>query len=129
MPSIVKDCKCHLYADNTTLYCKAHTVDDAEKCIQHNLDLVSKWLSKNCLIVNTSKSNVMLIGSKSSINKCALSASFNGTTLAHHYDIELLDLYIDTNLNWKQHVCSLCKKISAKIGLLHRFSNYLHKKQ
>ena len=84
---------------------------------------------QNCLTVNTSKSNVMPTGSKSSINECALSASFNGTTLAHHYDIELLDLYIDTNLNWKQRVSSLCKKISAKICLLRRFSNYIHKKQ
>ena len=33
MPSIVKDCKCHLYADDTTLYCKARTVEEAEKCI------------------------------------------------------------------------------------------------
>ena len=129
MPSIVKDCKCHLYADDTTLYCKARTVDGAEKCIQHNLDLVSKWLSKNRLIVNVSKSNVMFIGSKSSINECALSASLNGSTLAHQNDIKLLGLNIDTNLNWKQHISSLCKKISPKIGLLHIFSNYLHKKQ
>ena len=35
MPGIVKDCMCHLYAEDTTLYCKARTVDGAEKCIQH----------------------------------------------------------------------------------------------
>ena len=37
LPSVFKNCKCHMYVDETTLYCKAHTIDEATVCLQNNL--------------------------------------------------------------------------------------------
>ena len=129
LPLIFDNCKCHLYADDTTLYCCAHTKLEAERLLQENIEKVSVWLKNNRLVVNVSKSNIMLVGIKSSVGEYVLSASLNQVSLTPTNEIKLLGINIDCHLNWKNHIKLLCKSISPKVGLLHRLSRFLPKKQ
>ena len=69
---IFDNCKCHLYANDT---CCARTKLEAEIRLQENNEKVSIWLKNNSLVVNASKTNIMLVGSKSSVGEYILSAS------------------------------------------------------
>jgi hypothetical protein len=127
LPSIFSSCKCHMYADDTTLYCKARTIGEAERCLQENLTLLSKWLDKNKLIVNAAKSNIVIIGTKTKISDFVLSVSLNDACLEQTNVIKLLGLYVDNTLSWDMHVNNLLNSLSPKVGLLHRLSTFLPK--
>ena len=129
MPNVFINCKCHLYADDTTIYCRAKTKVEAEKCLQLNLNKVSNWLHDNQLVVNVSKSNIMLVGTKTSVGNSSITASINGANLAYVSNIRLLGINIDNVLNWKLHIDSVCNTISSKVGLLHRLSRFLSRDQ
>ena len=128
LPNIFINCKCHLYADDTTIYCRAKTTHEAEKCLQSNLDRVSRWFQENQLVVNVSKSNIMLIGSKASTSNSSIVTSLNGQNLTHVSNIKLLGLQIDSVLNWKLHIDSIGNTLSSKVGLLHRLSRFVPQK-
>ena len=63
-PSAFKDSTCIMYADDTTLICCKETVREAALQLQKSLDIAHKWLNDNRLIINTTKSSVMLVGLK-----------------------------------------------------------------
>ena len=128
LPNIFINCNCHLYADDTTIYCRAKTKHEAEKCLQSNLDRVSRWFQENQLVVNVSKSNIMLIGTKASTSNSSIVTSLNGQNLTHVSNIKLLGLQIDSVLNWKLHIDSIGNTLSSKVGLLHRLSRFVPQK-
>ena len=90
LPSIFKNCKCHMYADDTTLYCKALTIDEATVCLQHNLNELSKWLDSNKLVVNASKSQIMLVGSRKYVEHKIIKVAIGNTYLTQTSNITLL---------------------------------------
>ena len=71
----------------------------------------------------------MLVGSKPSVREYILSAPLNQIRLTPTNEIKLLGINIDCHLNWKNHIKLHCKSISPKVGLLHRLSRLLPKKQ
>ena len=62
LPSIFENCNCQMYADDTTLYCKASSLTEAKMILQANLNLAQVCLHNNQLTVNASKSAMILVG-------------------------------------------------------------------
>ena len=56
-PQSFKNCKCIIYADDSTLYFSSDNPILLKNTIQDALSEASDWLRKNRLVVNTSKSN------------------------------------------------------------------------
>ena len=108
LPNVFINCKCHLYADDTTIYCRANTKVEAEKCLQLNLNKVSNWLHDNQLVVNVSKSNIMLVGTKTSVGNSSITASINGANLAYVSNIRLLGTYLDTLQKIQNRCARIC---------------------
>ena len=119
LPSIFTDCHCQIYADDTTLYCNASTLDDVQEILQNNLYLCEKWFQANQLTVNSQKSSIILFGKR---NNSSFSVKLNNVELPVSSEIKLLGVTIDDQLTWKSHIQYLCSKISPKLGLLHRLS-------
>ena len=65
LPSIFENYNCKMYADDTTLYCKASSLTEAKMILQTNLNLAQDWPHNNQLTVNASKSAVILVGKHS----------------------------------------------------------------
>ena len=61
LPSVTKYCKVHLYADDTLLFLESSSVQIIEAALSHDLDHVVEWLNQNYLMVNHSKTKVMLM--------------------------------------------------------------------
>jgi hypothetical protein len=122
------NCNCEMYADDSTLYCSAPTLELCQPILSSNLSLAEEWLHRNQLVVNASKSCVMVV-----TNKCVVSENLivclNNVVLPVKSDIKLLGLYVDGKLDFKIHIEYLYKKISGKVGLLRRLSKTLYSSQ
>ena len=85
----------------------------------------SKWLNDNKLIVNVSKSNVMVIRSKNSTIESDMCVILDDKNIEQTSSVKLLGVTIEETLNWKVHVSQVSKNISPKIGLSYRLSSFL----
>ena len=53
----------------------------------------------------------------------------NGSLLTNVMNVKLLGLEIDEELSFSEHITTVCKKVSQRIGLLKKIMNYLPPKQ
>ena len=56
-----------MYADDTTITCCGNTIDEACNKLNHCLSSISRWFTSNRLVINTDKSNFMIIGTPQKI--------------------------------------------------------------
>ena len=82
------------------------------------------WLNDNRLIINTTKSSVMLVGSKT-VEHDNISINHDRISLPQVTEQKILGVLIDSKLNWKPHIEMLERFLSSKLGLLHRVSYFL----
>ena len=57
---LFKDCEVALYADDTVLYTADTTFETSTEKVQRDLDRLNNWCSKNGIMVNTSKTKIMV---------------------------------------------------------------------
>ena len=57
-----------MYADDITFFCSSKTLDWVESKLQKCVTETITWLKLHKLVVNPSKSNTMLFGSRQRIN-------------------------------------------------------------
>jgi hypothetical protein len=118
-----------MYADDTTLYCKAATLCEVQNILQTNLDSLEQWLFSNQLTVNVSKSAVMIVNNKLTISSTNINVTLNNSNLTCCDQIKLLGIIIDNKLSWKFHIENMHSNIAPKLGLLYRLSSCLPQPQ
>ena len=117
-----------MYADDTTLYVCGKTLDDIRTNLQMALDSLAKWCRYNGMIINISKTKVMLITThqkRASLPNEQLSLTLNSVDLNMISNDKILGVIIDNNLTWSQHIDKICKKITSNLWLLSRIKDYL----
>ena len=123
----LENCFSVVYADDTSIGKSGQLASDLEANMNQSLSIASEWFINNRLIVNTNKSNYMIIGSRTKVQslKDNISISINNNQLQSCDCSKLLGIHIDSHLSFDQHVCYLVSKISPKIGLIHRLRQFL----
>ena len=96
-----------LFADDTTLSIEYEYIAKLKNIVDIDLVYISEWYMVNWLILNTSKTNAMILAS--SINKFVLLES-----------VKLIGVFIDCRLNFSIHISELCEKINRKANILSR---------
>ena len=128
MPLCIDYVNADLYADDTTLYAIANSVNILQNNLSHDINNFSNWCNKNNLVINTKKSKCMIITSRQRrkhLTHTELTLSVNGQKLECVDNLKILGLIIDENLSWKYHIDNLCKNLSSLTGLIWRIRNYL----
>ena len=64
MSSVVKSWNIQLYTDDTLLYFGSNSIFSIELNFSRDLDRIIQWLDSNFLLVNFTKTKVMLIGTQ-----------------------------------------------------------------
>ena len=110
-----------MYADDTTVTCKGLPENKLMRDKQSSLDLLSNWFSSNKLMVNVTKSNMMLIGTRSKANAFQnhIIVNINGSSIPLSNNIKLLGVTIDTYLTFEDQIEYIISKVVSKIGILH----------
>jgi hypothetical protein len=110
-----------LFADDTNLFHSCSNYVDLMTTVNSELAKLSEWFRANRLSLNVAKTNYILFGNR---KKCLSDASFaiciDNNTIVRVSFTKFLGVYVDEDLNWKQHTAETSKKISRSLGILNR---------
>ena len=104
------------FADDTTLGYSCKDFYQLQQTLEIEGNKVMEWLLANKLLVNLTKTHVMLFSLKRNIPK--LSIKINNSELEEVSETNFLGVQIDNKLNWKAHITHICNKISKSIAIL-----------
>ena len=123
---IFKHCKFALYADDTVLYTACNNFEDSVANLQRDITLLGSWCVANGIMVNTTKTKVMVFGSNSAIDKLQpFEILYNNAPLPQVTSYNYLGVTLDHQLNYNLHVKRLISSISAKLKQFQRMRSFL----
>ena len=114
------------FADDTTLGYRCKDFDLLKETLEKEGKKVMEWLFANKLLVNLSKTHVMLFSFKRNVPK--LSIKINNFELEEKGEINFLGVQIDNKLTWKTHITHICNKVSKSIAILRLVRSIFPKK-
>ena len=120
------------YADDS------HHIDSAQpnsmglSALKERLELTMNelhaWFSANSLKMNETKTNFMLVGTKSNIKKTnGFTLEINGSTLKSSAKLTFLGVVIDSHLSWEAHISQVVKKCNYILVSFYRLRHYFTK--
>ena len=120
-------CKCNiskiqkfvLFADDTNIFCSGHDAMQLSRDISNELDKLSVWFAVNKLILNVSKTNVMVFGNSKHRNT-TLQVSIKNSNIKRVHVTKCLGILIDGGLNWKEHISLICSRLSKCIAIIYK---------
>ena len=119
-----------LYADDTTIYDVQCNTDQLESSLQFSLNALHVWCIQNGMVLNTEKTNVMLITSRqrrSKLQNPNLSLRYNEIDIKMTTISKILGVQVDENLLWNNQLLHVSKKVSSYLWLLGKIRQYLSK--
>ena len=117
-----------LYADDTTLYDVQDSMEQIENNLQSTLNNLHIWCRGNGMILNSSKTKVMLVTTNQRrlrLPNDSLDLKFNNETLNMITNDKILGVFVDNNLSWSDHIKHLTKKIASSTWLLSKIKKFL----
>ena len=95
------------------------------KRLEHDSFLAIEWFENNNMKLNQDKCHLLVSGYKNE----NVWANIGNEKIWESNKQKLLGLDIDRNLNFNEHVSSLCRKVGNKLSVLARLSNFMSFKQ
>ena len=126
----IKNCRFHLYADDLQLYLSFNHKDTISAVNQINLDLerISQWSDRNCLVLNPVKSKFMVMGTKSQIvkiNSYSPIIKINGNDLVCVAEARNLGVLMDNRLRFHSHVMEVVRSCFYRLKVIYKVRQYL----
>ena len=105
---------------------KGKDPDVVSKILTEELEKVSDWFRANKLLLNASKTKLIVFRSR----KCRRDLSappvmLNGTALQQVSHETFLGLQIDETVKWYEHTNKVANCISRKLGMMKRIKNFV----
>lgn len=129
LPSIIKYCKIHMYADDVQVYISVYPQNIHEAIHQLNQDLqaIANMSDLHSLKLNPKKSNIILFGSQSRVDAIVDIArvNINHETIPIVKEIKILGLWIDNTFRYRQHISKCLQKAYGNLKLLYPHRTYL----
>jgi hypothetical protein len=122
----VENCRVHLFADDTLIYCIAKKEEDIVNTLNLDLSSVESWLKNNKLKVNATKTKAMIIENRN-VNLNNIKLYIDNTKIELVNSFKYLGVIIDHKLKFNDHAEYIIKKIAKKVGVLGRLRNSLSK--
>ena len=117
-----------LYADDTTLYDVQDSMEQIKNNLQIALNNLHIWCRSNVMILNSSKTKVMLVTANKKWQRLSndnLDLKFNNESLNMISNDKILGVFVDNNLTWSDHFKYLTKKIVSSTWLLSKIKKFL----
>ncbi len=128
LPDIVT-CKTVMYADDTSLMCKAKNVDDLKVQLESNLKAVAQWFQANKLTLNTDKTKFMVFGTSHILDQFSdITVTFNDKVIEKVDVFKYLGIKFDSNMSWSSQIDYLSGNVSKRIGVVKRVKYFLPQK-
>lgn len=126
LPKNIKHCHYHMYADDLQIYLPTESDSLNEAICRINLDLedLSRWASRNSLLINPSKTQAILF-TRSAIEKSHINIKIDNKIVEWKDEIRNLGLLMDTALTFNGHVNGICRRAFFRLKTIYEYRNYL----
>ena len=105
LPEAVIRCNLLMYADDTVLFYSASQASIIEEKLNEELSVIERWLYKNSLFLNVSKTEAMLFGTSPRLSKVnSFVITGNGSPIKRVSQFKYLGVVFDERLSWNDHV-------------------------
>ena len=109
------------FADDTTFFACDSDLKHLMERLEHDTKLAIEWFENNYMKLNEDKCHLLVAGHRYE----SLWANIGETRIWESKNKKLLGLTIDRNLNFDDHIFTLCKKADRKLSALSTISNYM----
>ena len=116
LPLISDNAIIKLFADDTSIFVQANSIHELQLISNSILQKVDDWMIMNKLSLNYSKTEYILNSSPN--HNSSFSLRIGNHDINQVNSVKYLGVYIDANLNWKDHISNLERKISRACGLI-----------
>ena len=125
----------HSYADDSTLHYSTRfsqhpsqqlLQDSRDEAIAHlnsDLTLISNWGRDNLVSFNASKTQFLHLSTRHNLPE-DYPLFFNDTQLKPSSSLNILGVSFSSDLSWKDHITTLAKTASQKLGVLNRLRRF-----
>ena len=114
-----------LFADDTNIFYSSESATNFVEIVNCELAKLAEWFRANKLSLNVNKTHFILFGNKS---KSSLDAKpdikIEGNVIERVLSTKFLGVYIDEDLNWKQHAFQISKKVSKALVFCFELNIY-----
>ena len=114
------------FADDTSLIIKHKSLKKLKNLINKDLKFLCNWLQANFISLNTKKTELVIFHHPSKTLKYNLKIKLNGKKLYPSDYVRYLGILIDSHLNFKYHMDSLCNKLARAIGMLSKIRHFVN---
>ena len=130
LANIIKifDTTYHFYADDTQLYkpIPLENLSDEIHKIEDCIRQVQIWMNDNMLMLNGSKTEYMILGKPSSLNKITeVNMILGGSEIVPTNSVKNLGVMFDNELTMSAQVSSLCKNMFFNIRKISMYRKYM----
>ena len=108
------------YADDNTPYCTGLKISDVLIKLENAAETLLQWFKDNRMKANPDKYHLLINNTKESFQ-----IKIGNETVSNSKYEKLLEVKIDHELNFNEHVSSLCKKASQKLNALSRIASFM----
>lgn len=117
LPSVVREARCLLFADDLKLYLPVETPEDCQR-LQSDIDRVVAWSEKNRLQFNTAKCEVMTLSRAR--NVVIHNYAIGDVAMRRVSEVRDLGVRLTTGLSYSDHITHICKKAYRNLGFVLR---------
>ncbi len=121
-----------MYADDSTVYASASTVEELEDVLNKELKLIMEWVTENRLALNIEKTKSIVLGSKYRLKSAPiLNVSIGDKCIEQKTEVKLIGLIIDDRMSWNSYIDQRVIKMGRGMAVVRQckkfISNYLIK--
>jgi hypothetical protein len=118
----------HQYADDTQLYTSLTSENTCCYNITNCAEAVNHWFLKNGLLLNPSKTEATVFGTRSQIAKHQhLQPTFSNTTLNLSSTVKILGVKLDSTLSMNSQIAEILRSTNFHIRALRHIRRFLTK--
>ena len=114
-----------LFADDSSLYCSASSINDIEGIINHDLNLLSNWAKQWLVTFNPNKTEAILFSFRDSELPQLL---FDNTSIQFVDNHKHLGVTLNKRGQWNDHIDSIIASATKVIGIMRKLKFTLNRK-
>ena len=107
-----------IYAEDHQIFASGSSTSIVEGKLLSESSKITRWYKENLLQANVQKYHSMVLGAESEANNINLHTG--GVNIEQLKSIKLFGVLWDSELNYSEHIGSVCKNATQQIGVLRR---------
>ncbi len=110
----------------STIYAAKPTTDELSSVLNQELQAIVEWITNNKLVLNISKTNSIVFGSKTMLmNEPKLKLYVNDVAVEQVQETKLLGILFDSKLTWSKHIEKVINKMGRSLSIIRRCCDFL----